>query len=164
MGLGTDSRGTQKLEKVFTKGALAGKTGMIVQAASAAGISPDLFAAVIAHETGRGTSNAIQNYNNPAGIMDPQTKWTKLKKFKSLDAGLLYSARNLKRRLDQVGGSLEKLADIYAPKGAENDPSGLNSNWLAGVNKFYGEFVTKPNPVAKSEGEDMLQGQAVTAR
>ena len=164
MGLGTQSPGDQKLQTLFGKGALAGKTGLIVQAASTAGISPELFAAVIAHETGRGTSNAIQNYNNPAGIMDPKSKWTKLKKFDSLGEGLLYSAKNLKRRLDQVGGNVDKLADVYAPKGAANDPSGLNNNWLSGVNKFYSELVTKPNPAAKSEGEDMLQGQTVTAR
>jgi hypothetical protein len=164
MGLGAQSPGDQKLQTLFGKGALSGKTGLIVQAASTAGISPELFAAVIAHETGLGTSNAIQNYNNPAGIMDPKSKWTKLKKFDSLGEGLLYSAKNLKRRLDQVGGDVDKLADVYAPKGAANDPTGLNNNWLSGVNKFYSELATKPNPVAKPEEENMLQEQGATAR
>jgi hypothetical protein len=107
-----------------------------------------LFAAVIAHETGRGTSNAIQNYNNPAGIMDPSTKWTKLKKFESLDDGLIYSAKNLKRRLDQVGGDIGKLANVYAPKGADNDPQGLNAGWLNGVNSIYSELAAKETPLA----------------
>ena len=162
MGLGTQSPGDQKLQTLFGKGALAGKTGLIVQAASTAGISPELFAAVIAHETGRGTSNAILNYNNPAGIMDPRTKWTKLKKFDSLGEGLLYSAKNLKRRLDQVGGNVDKLAEIYAPKGAANDPTGLNNNWLSGVNKFYSELATKETPLEKVE-QDSTQEQAVVA-
>ena len=78
MGLGSENPGFLKLENLFSKGALKGKAGMVVEAAIDNGIDPNLFAAVIAHETGRGTSNAIMNYNNPAGIMDPKTKWTKL--------------------------------------------------------------------------------------
>jgi hypothetical protein len=147
MGLGDSLTATPAMEGIFSQGVLAGKTGRIVEAASKAGVNPNLFAAVIAHETGRGTSNAIQAYNNPAGIMDPQTKWTKLKKFQSLDDGLLYSAKNLKRRLDQVGGDIEKLANIYAPVGAQNDPRGLNSGWLSGVNKLYSELVPTGTPL-----------------
>jgi hypothetical protein len=162
MGLGAQSPGDQKLQTLFGKGALSGKTGLIVQAASTAGINPELFAAVIAHETGRGTSNAIQNYNNPAGIMDPKTKWTKLKKFDSLGEGLLYSAKNLKRRLDQVGGDVDKLAEVYAPKGAANDPTGLNNNWLSGVNKFYSELAAKETPSGSVE-QGNKQQQAVVA-
>jgi hypothetical protein len=143
MGLGQESSSTVKLESVFGDGVLAGKTSMIIEAANRAGIDPNMFAAVIAHETGRGTSNAVQNYYNPAGIMDPQTKWTKLKKFNSLDEGLDYSAKNLKRRIDQVGGDVESLAKVYAPVGASNDPTNLNSNWSNGVTKFYNMFVAK---------------------
>lgn len=143
MGLGDQGGSSNKLEDVFSQGALAGRTSHIVDAAARAGIDPNLFAAVIAHETGRGTSNAVQNYYNPAGIMDPQTKWTKLKKFNSLDEGLDYSAKNLKRRIDQVGGDVESLAKVYAPVGANNDPKNLNSNWSNGVTKFYNMFVAK---------------------
>ena len=117
MGLGSENPGFLKLENLFSRGALKGKAGMVVEAAINNGIDPNLFAAVIAHETGRGTSNAIMNYNNPAGIMDPKTKWTKLKRFESLADGLSYSAKNLRRRLDQAGGDMTKLASIYAPVG-----------------------------------------------
>lgn len=136
MGLGSENPGFAKLENLFSSGALKGKAGMIVQTALDNDIDPNLFAAVIAHETGRGTSNAISNYNNPAGIMDPKTKWTKLKKFDSLEDGLTFSAKNLRKRLDQVGGDIDRLASLYAPVGAENDPSGLNKNWSTGVKKF----------------------------
>jgi hypothetical protein len=137
MGLGSENPGLSKLESLFSRGALKGKSGMVVEKAIDNGIDPKLFAAIIAHETGSGTSNAIINYNNPAGIMDPKTKWTKLKRFGSLSEGLDYSAKNLKRRLDQTGGDIGKLASIYAPIGAENDPRNLNANWQSGVNKFY---------------------------
>jgi hypothetical protein len=137
MGLGSENPGLSKLESLFSRGALKGKAGMVVEKAIDNGIDPKLFAAIIAHETGSGTSNAIINYNNPAGIMDPKTKWTKLKRFGSLSEGLDYSAKNLKRRLDQTGGDIAKLASVYAPIGAENDPRNLNANWQSGVNKFY---------------------------
>lgn len=150
MGMGQESRSSNKLEGVFGKGALAGKTSMIVDAANQAGVDPNLFAAVIAHETGRGTSNAIQNYNNPAGIMDPKTKWTKLKRFDTLYDGLVYSAKNLKKRYDQAGGDLGKLASIYAPVGADNDPNGLNANWTSGVNKFYSLLGATETPLAST--------------
>lgn len=137
MGLGSENPGLAKLESLFSRGALKGKAGMVVEKAIDNGIDPKLFAAVIAHETGSGTSNAIINYNNPAGIMDPKTKWTKLKRFGTLSEGLDYSAKNLKRRLDQTGGDMDKLAAVYAPVGAENDPTNLNANWKSGVSKFY---------------------------
>lgn len=156
MGLGSENPGFLKLENLFSKGALKGKAGMVVEAAIDSGIDPNLFAAVIAHETGRGTSNAIMNYNNPAGIMDPKTKWTKLKKFETLSDGLEYSAKNLKRRLDQVGGDVRKLADVYAPKGAENDPNNLNSHWLDGINKFYSLLATTETPVASPASDSTL--------
>lgn len=156
MGMGSASRSSNKMEGLFNKGALAGKTGLIVDAAAKAGIDPNLFAAVIAHETGRGTSNAIMNYNNPAGIMDPKTKWTKLKRFDTLSDGLLYSAKNLRRRYDQAGGDLAKLASIYAPVGAENDPTGLNANWTSGVNKFYSSLAATEMPVASPASGNTL--------
>ena len=148
MGMGAESRSSNKMEGVFGKGALAGKTGLVVEAAKSAGIDPNLFAAVIAHETGFGTSNAIRNYNNPAGIMDPKTKWTKLKKFETLSDGLNYSAKNLRRRLDQAGGDMAKLASIYAPVGADNDPTNLNANWAVGVNKIYSALAATETPEA----------------
>jgi len=157
MGLGSENPGFLKLENLFSKGALKGKAGMVVEAAINNGIDPNLFAAVIAHETGRGTSNAIMNYNNPAGIMDPKTKWSKLKRFESLADGLAYSAKNLKKRLDQSGGDLAKLASIYAPVGAENDPNNLNSDWMSGVNKFYSELAATEMPVANpASGSTLL--------
>ena len=150
MGLGSENPGFLKLENLFSRGALKGKAGMVVEAAINNGVDPNLFAAIIAHETGRGTSNAIMNYNNPAGIMDPKTKWTKLKRFDTLADGLDYSAKNLRRRIDQTGGDMAKLASVYAPVGADNDPTNLNSHWLDGINKFYSLLATTETPSANA--------------
>lgn len=151
MGLGSENPGLAKLESLFSRGALKGKAGMVIEKAIDNGIDPKLFAAVIAHETGSGTSNAIINYNNPAGIMDPKTKWTKLKRFGTLSEGLDYSAKNLKRRLDQTGGDMDKLAAVYAPVGAENDPNNLNAYWKSGVSKFYNLLATNETDQADTE-------------
>jgi len=148
MGLGSENPGFLKLENLFAKGALKGKAGRVVEAAVSNGLDPNLFAAVIAHETGNGTSNAIINYNNPAGIMDPKTNWNSLKKFKSIDEGLEYSAKNLRRRIDQVGGDISKLASIYAPIGAGNDPKNLNANWAGNVSKIYNSLAATETPEA----------------
>ena len=156
MGLGSENPGFAKLEDLFEGGALKGRAGMIVQTAIDNGIDPKLFAAIIAHETGRGTSNAVENYNNPAGIMDPKTKWTRLKKFESLQDGLNFSAKNLKRRLDEVDGDVSRLANVYAPIGAENDPNDLNKNWLNGVNKFYNLLATTEKPLENAVSENTL--------
>jgi hypothetical protein len=96
--------------------------------------------------------------------MDPRTKWTKLKKFDSLEDGLLYSAKNLKRRLDQVGGDIGKLADVYAPKGADNDPRGLNAGWLTGVNKLYSELATSGMLLGTVEQDNTQKQVPVAAK
>jgi len=154
MGLGEKSRASNKFDTLFGKGVLAGKSQLVTQIAEDAGVDPTLFAAIIAHETGYGTSNAIQNYNNPAGIMDPKTKWTKLKKFDSLESGLEYSAKNLRRRIDQVGGDFEKLGRVYAPLGAENDPTNLNANWSSGVSKIYNSLGATEIPLENFSSEN----------
>ena len=83
--------------------------------------------------------------------MDPKTKWTKLKRFGTLSEGLDYSAKNLKRRLDQTGGDMDKLAAVYAPVGAENDPTNLNANWKSGVSKFYNLLAANETAQADTE-------------
>jgi len=91
MGLGTENPGMRKLENLFEKGALKGKAGAIVETALRNDVDPKLFAAVIAHETGRGTSNFVKAYNNPAGIMDPKHKWMKPMVFRKLKRQLYLS-------------------------------------------------------------------------
>jgi len=156
MGLGSENPGLSRLESLFSRGALKGKAGMVVEKAIDNGIDPKLFAAIIAHETGSGTSNAIINYNNPAGIMDPKHKWMKPMVFRTLQDGLEYSARNLKRRLDENGGSMEGLQKAYAPLNAPNDPKGLNRHWLKGVNKFYNLLEAKEMPEGDASQDSSL--------
>lgn len=157
--MGMENAGFARLEQLFGKGALKGKAGKIVEEALAAGVEPKLLAAVIAHETGRGTSNAVLTKNNPGGIMDWENNWETIRSFPTLDEGIKYTARNLRRRLGDSGGDMVKLKALYAPDKAKNDPKGLNKNWLDGVNKFYNYLGPTETP-----SDTSLQQGTLTAK
>lgn len=122
-------------------GAFTGKGDLFIELAQQNGIDPVLAAAIAFHETGRGTSNAVVNKNNPGGIMDPSTGWSRLMHFATLEEGLAYTMANLKRRIIDDGlSTIEDLGAVYAPIGAANDPNGLNAHWVPTVTKFASEL------------------------
>ncbi len=126
----------------FNKGILAGKGAMIASIAEKNGLDPNLLAAIMANETGWGTSNAIVNHNNPGGMMDPTTNWSKIKTYSSLEEGINAVASNLKRNyIDQGLTTIGSIGAKYCPVGAANDPNGLNSNWVPGVTSVYNDFT-----------------------
>jgi hypothetical protein len=51
------------------------------------------------------------------------------------------------------------LSRSYAPLGAENDPQGLNRNWIKNVTHFYNKEKTYENSVPRS-----LKGKKVLPR
>lgn len=125
----------------YLKGVLANKGDMLASIAEKEGIDPALFGAIISMETGYGTSNAIKNHNNPAGIMDPAANWMKLKTFSSLEEGLTYSAHNLKTNyIDKGLTTIPQIGAKYCPVGAANDPTGMNSGWIPGVTDLYKKY------------------------
>lgn len=122
-------------------GAFTGKGDLFIELAQQNGIDPVLAAAIAFHETGRGTSNAVVNKNNPGGIMDPSTGWSRLMHFATLEEGLAYTMANLKRRIIDDGlSTIEDLGAVYAPIGVANDPNGLNAHWVPTVMKFASEL------------------------
>lgn len=105
------------------------------------GIDPALLAAISIHETGNGTSPAARNKYNLGGMMDPESKWTKLMSFDSIEEGIDAMARNLKKNyLDQGITSIEGIGKKYAPVGAANDPRGQNKHWIPGVTSYYNKL------------------------
>ncbi|MGY4500549.1 uncharacterized protein (TIGR02594 family) [Bradyrhizobium sp. GM24.11] len=119
-------------ERKFAGTALAGKYDQVVAAARANGISPELLAGVIAHETGNGN---VLSGNNVAGLMDPATGSRRKMQFGSLDGGIRKAGQVVAKNYRRAGGDLDKMGNIYAPPGAANDPRGLNGGWSAGVRK-----------------------------
>ena len=120
-------------ERTFAGTPMAGKYDQVVAAAKSNGLDPALLAGVMAHESGKGK---FLSGNNPGGIMDPATNWSKKMQFGDLDGGINKTASVLAKNYNAVGGDMNKLAGKYAPVGAANDPGGLNKNWLGGVTGF----------------------------
>lgn len=84
-------------------------------------------------ETGNFTSNLYKNKNNVGGLYCKG-----FLSYNSLDEGIDAFVKNLKRNYFDMGlNTLEKIQPKYCPIGAENDPTGLNNNWLAGVTQIY---------------------------
>ena len=99
------------------------------------------MAAITFHETGFGKSNAIINYNNPGGIMNPATNWSKLIRFNSLEDGLRMTAKTINKLVYKGGHStIRSLGSVYAPVGAANDPTGLNNHWGNNVTKIVNDL------------------------
>ena len=120
------------------KGALANKGEEIVAAAEKYGLDPALLAAIMASETGWGTSKAVNNQNNPGGFMDPATGWSKVKTFSSIEEGIDAVAKNLKKNyIDQGLTTPAQIGPKYCPVGAANDPNGLNKNWIPTVTSIH---------------------------
>ncbi|MET4320338.1 phage tail tape measure protein [Bradyrhizobium sp. RT5a] len=127
-----DALSRSAFERKFAGTALAGKYDQIVAAAKANDISPALLAGVIAHETGNG---AVLSGNNPGGIMDPATGMARKMKFADINAGISKTAQTVAKNYRRAGGDIDKMGSLYAPRGAANDPNGLNGGWPAGVRK-----------------------------
>ena len=106
-------------------------------------VDPGLASAIMLHESAYGKSNAIRNYNNPGGIMDPKTNWKKLKRFPSIAAGIDYTISNLYRNYIAKGlTTIPKIGAKYAPIGASNDPRGLNKHWVPTITKLYNKMAS----------------------
>lgn len=134
-------------DNVFANaGKLAGTQENIIKLSEEKGIDPVLFAAIALHETGYGKSNAIINKNNPGGLMGKNG----LMSFTTLYKGLEAMANTLYNRIIRDGlVTIDELGSVYAPIGADNDPTGLNENWVPTVTKIatdLGGFVMNCEP------------------
>lgn len=127
----------EKFARAFiSAGVLSGKEQAIISTANKYSVDPVLMAAIILQETGNGKSNALNQHNNPGGIMDPSTKWSTLLRFESIEAGLESMGRTMNTLVNKKGKkSIDELGASYAPIGADNDPMGLNAFWVVNVTK-----------------------------
>lgn len=128
-------------KKLSSAGKMSGTGDIIVRVAKRNNIDPIIFSAIMLHETGFGSSNAIRNYNNPGGMMNPATNWSTLIKYPSLEVGYESTAKTISRLMNKGGlSTIEQLGAVYAPIGASNDPTGLNRFWAPNVNRLVNEL------------------------
>lgn len=126
------------------EGLLKGYGNDFIKAGQKYGVDPYLLAAISMFESARGTSQPIREYNNPSGIMDASTGFKEIRYFNSLQEAIEYTAYNLRTGyLDKGLNTIEKIAQEYAPVGADNDIYGTNIEWAPSVRSIYKELSGK---------------------
>ncbi|RAL24540.1 glucosaminidase domain-containing protein [Thermoflavimicrobium daqui] len=123
-------------KKLKNKGVFKNKGAAFINAGKNHNVDPTLVAAIALFETGYGTSNAVKNYNNPGGLMDPDNPM-EFQRFETLEEGINAMTANLYRNYISLGLETPKeIAPKYAPVGAKNDLYDTNGNWAPTVTKF----------------------------
>lgn len=122
--------------RTFANTPLANQYENVVRVAQANGVPPERMAAIMAEETGRGTSRILRENNNPAGLAGRGGYL----KFPTLEAGIEAAGRTIGRIYQQTGGNLLGMGRIYAPPGAGNDPRRTNWQWPGAVRQFEQGF------------------------
>jgi cell wall-associated NlpC family hydrolase len=119
---------------------LAGLGNVFVFQGTAVGLDPRLLVAISGAETSFGTYGPSQTIHNPFG-MGPGIVYP------TWPDAIAAAARNLGGNLYK-GSGLVTIAQIqrrWAPLGAGNDPTNLNSHWYVNVSRYYSELGGDPN-------------------
>ncbi|TWT04485.1 conjugal transfer protein [Planococcus sp. CPCC 101016] len=120
------------------EGKLSGTAAHFINAGKKYDLDPNLLSAIAIHETGNGSSKAINDKNNVAGMMGKNG----LRSYGSVEDSIFDMARNLRQNyLNQGKDTIAKIGAKYAPVGAANDPTGLNNHWTQGVNNYYSKLT-----------------------
>lgn len=99
-----------------------------------------LVVAISTHETGYWTSKAFTKNHNFGGIMTSKG----LKSYSTYEEGLDHFVSVLKNYYFDKGlTTIEQIGAKYCPVGAENDPKGLNVNWVPSVTSIYNSYTQK---------------------
>lgn len=136
--------------KNYGRGVLVDKEQYTIAAAQKAGVNPAIFAAIMANESGWGTSHAVRYDNNPSG----QMRGSHVMHFSSLEKGIDVTVETLHNLVVVRGlSTLPDLQTAYAPIGADNDPTNMNSGWIANVVSIAKMFMTKEDAKSLFEGK-----------
>jgi cell wall-associated NlpC family hydrolase len=119
---------------------LTGLGAVFVTESQAVGLDPRFLVAISGAETSFGTYGPSQAIHNPFG-MGPGIN------YESWAAGIRAAAQNLGGPIYLGDGRVTIVAirDRWAPAGAVNDPSGLNSNWVRNVSTYLAELGGDPS-------------------
>lgn len=107
-----------------------------VAAAKQYNLDPYALAAIAMHETGNGTSKAFKNKNNAMGVSNASGPIA----FSSVRDSIFAQAKSLAGPLYKGADTLDAVGKIYAPVGAENDPTNVNGYWPGGVASHYAKL------------------------
>jgi|GEM_PF-6644522 len=113
---------------------LTGSGAVFVAEAAAVGLDPRMLVAIAGAETAFGTYGPSQAIHNPFGLGPGM-------RFASWADAIRFAARTLGGHLYRGDGrvTIPAINARWAPLGASNDPTNLNSNWTRNVGVYYAE-------------------------
>jgi murein DD-endopeptidase MepM/ murein hydrolase activator NlpD len=117
---------------------LVGMGQVFVAQAGRAGLDPRVLVAIAFHESALGTLGAGADRYNPFGL-GPGIRYPSWERSITVAADTLANGYIAEGRT-----TLAAIAAKWAPVGAANDPSGLNSHWVRGVGAAYGDLGGDP--------------------
>lgn len=118
---------------------LTGLGAVFVAESEAVGLDPRFLVAIAGSETSFATYGPSQTIHNPFG-MGPHIVYP------SWSDGIRAAAQNLGGNLYAGSGllTIPAIQGRWAPHGAGNDPTNLNSNWTRNVGIYYAELGGDP--------------------
>jgi cell wall-associated NlpC family hydrolase len=129
---------------------LAGYGNAFVRAGRNYGVSPALLVAISGAESSFGKINS--GSNNPFG-------WGPGIDFPSWQDAIQTVAKGLRNGyLNEGRTSIQAIGAKWAPQGASNDPTNLNSNWVTNVQKFMQELGGGMPATASQSAPNALGG------
>ncbi len=117
---------------------LVGLGAIFVREGERNGIDPRALVAIAMHESVLGTAGSGAGIHNAFG-------WGPAIPFPSWEANIATVARGLAHGYVARGSdTLAAIQPVWAPVGAANDPTGLNSAWTDAVGRYYADLGGDP--------------------
>lgn len=137
--LGTDAAARIDAYLASKGSPLAGLGATFVAEAGRVGLDPRMLVAITGAETSFGTYGPSQLIFNPFGLGPGM-------RFARWEDAIQRAAQNLGGHLYLADGrvTIPAIQQRWAPEGASNDPTGLNSNWTRNVSHNYAEQGGNP--------------------
>lgn len=139
---------------------LVGMGLVFAQAGQEYNVNPALMIAIAAHESQLGTAGSGPPHHNPFGWGCPPCE-----DFSSWQEAIRTVTRKIRENyLNEGRDTIEKIQQKYAPIGAENDPHGLNQDWISGVTNFFNSIISSCPALGITIGESIpVEGGKILA-
>ena len=137
---------------------LAGAGAAFVASAGQVGLDPRMLVAISGAETSFGTYGPSQLIHNPFGMGPGRV-------YASWEEAIAAAANNLAGPIYLGAGkvTIGQISGTWAPLGAVNDPSNLNSNWTRNVSRYYAEMGGDPSSSVFTPGSSLAPGPVGSA-
>lgn len=140
-------------EKNAKGGKLEGKADKVLEIAEKEKVPPLLMVAIMVNESGWGTGANAMKQNNPLSVMGNKSIGDST--YDTIEEGLEAGAKNLYEGYIKEGlDTPKKIGPKYAPVGAANDPTDLNSNWIPNTEQVMKDLGAEDIKSSSSDDKD----------